>query len=179
MINRRRWIKAGFWGSLALTGAGLAGTLARRTRFDAERAPDPQGLPSAWNDEARRLFEALAPVIIGPACATPDHRARAAQGVHAAISALSPSAQREVGELLSLLNLSLTRGLAAGLWVDWHEATPVQIEAFLQRWRHSRLQLLQSGYHALHDLVLGSWYADPQSWAAIGYPGPPTLNAAA
>lgn len=178
MINRRRWIRAGLLGSLALTAAGLVGTLAGRARFDAERAPDPQGMPSVWSDQAQRLFESLAPVIIGPACATPDQRARAAHGVQAAISALSPSAQREVDELLSLLTLGLTRGLATGVWADWQEATPAQIEGFLQRWRHSRLQLLQSGYHALHDLVLGSWYADPQSWAAIGYPGPPSLTAA-
>ena len=41
--------------------------------------------------------------------------------------------------------------------------------SFLRRWQHSRLDLLKSGYQALHDLVLGAWYADPQSWAAIGY----------
>jgi hypothetical protein len=32
--------------------------------------------------------------------------------------------------------------------------------------------MLQSAYHALHDLIFGGWYADSASWAAIGYPGP-------
>jgi hypothetical protein len=32
--------------------------------------------------------------------------------------------------------------------------------------------MLQTAYHALHDLVLGAWYADPSSWTAVGYPGP-------
>lgn len=36
-----------------------------------------------------------------------------------------------------------------------------------------RFDLLKSGYAALHDLILGTWYAQPESWAAIGYPGPP------
>jgi hypothetical protein len=31
------------------------------------------------------------------------------------------------------------------------------------------------GYQAMHDLVLGSWYADASSWDAIGYPGPTKL----
>jgi hypothetical protein len=43
---------------------------------------------------------------------------------------------------------------------------------FLQSWRKHRLAMPQTAYLALHDLVLGSWYADPSSWAAIGYPGP-------
>jgi hypothetical protein len=34
------------------------------------------------------------------------------------------------------------------------------------------LGLLRSAYHALHDLVLGAWYAQPASWLAAGYPGP-------
>jgi hypothetical protein len=31
---------------------------------------------------------------------------------------------------------------------------------------------LRSAYQALHDLVLGAWYANPANWDAIGYPGP-------
>jgi hypothetical protein len=47
-----------------------------------------------------------------------------------------------------------------------------QVSAFLQDWRLHRLGLLRSAYHALHDLVLGAWYAQPASWLAAGYPGP-------
>jgi len=92
------------------------------------------------------------------------------------VAQLSPAAQREVGELLSLLTLAPTRGLATGVWSDWAEASVQDVTAFLERWRHSRIGLLQSGYHALHDLVLGAWYADPQSWPSIGYAGPPALG---
>ena len=49
---------------------------------------------------------------------------------------------------------------------------PEQVSAFLQDWRLHRLGLLRTAYHALHDLVLGAWYAQPASWEAIGYPGP-------
>jgi len=35
-----------------------------------------------------------------------------------------------------------------------------------------RFALLRIAYHALHDLVLGAWYAQPSNWVAIGYPGP-------
>ena len=78
--------------------------------------------------------------------------------------------------MFDLLTFPLTRMLAAGLWSPWEEATPASLNAFLDSWRHSRFDLLKSGYAALHDLILGTWYAQPESWAAIGYPGPPLLK---
>lgn len=129
--------------------------------------------------DGAELFGALAPIVIGAACATPQDRQRAVEGVKQAIARLSPAAQAEVGELVQLLSLAPTRALVAGVWTSWSQATPESLQAFLQRWRTSRIGLLQSGYHALHDLILGGWYADPQAWAAIGYAGPPRLNAPA
>jgi hypothetical protein len=58
----------------------------------------------------------------------------------------------------------------------WGEASEAEVGAFLDGWRGSSLGLLRSGYHALHDLILGAWYADPATWAALGYPGPPKVT---
>ena len=58
---------------------------------------------------------------------------------------------------------------------DWPDAPTAEVAAFLEAWRRHRATLLRSGYAALHDLVLGTWYADRDAWAAIGYPGPPSL----
>jgi hypothetical protein len=55
-------------------------------------------------------------------------------------------------------------------------ASPVEIAGFLESWRSSWLTLLQSGYHALHELIMAAWYAQPGSWAALRYPGPPSLR---
>jgi hypothetical protein len=49
------------------------------------------------------------------------------------------------------------------------------VAGFLAAWRSSRLALLQSAYAALHDLSFGAWYAQPESWTDIGYPGPPEI----
>ena len=54
----------------------------------------------------------------------------------------------------------------------WATASTEQVGAFLQAWRLHRFPMLQVAYHALHDLVLGAWYADPSAWTAIDYPGP-------
>ena len=78
-------------------------------------------------------------------------------------------------DFLLALAAAPSRLLLAGLSVPWNEAGPDAVAATLQRWRMHRLSLLQLAYHALHDLILGTAYADEARWAAIGYPGPPAL----
>ena len=102
-------------------------------------------------------------------------RQRALDGVRLTIGGLSVAAQKELGELFMLLAWAPLRGPLTGVWSDWPQASPQEVAAFLDRWKHSRLALLNSGYQALRDIVLGAWYADPSTWADIGYPGPPTL----
>ena len=96
--------------------------------------------------------------------------------VEEAISGLPPAAREELGELFSLLDFAPTRCLVAGVWSTWGEATNESIAAFLARWRDSRFALLRSGYGALHQIVLGAWYAQPRAWTPIGYAGPPSLS---
>jgi hypothetical protein len=177
MIKRRRLLQVGALGAAALGAAWLLGP---RPWQAAPTVPASWGLAGAapsivqWNPKARALIKAVAGVILGTVAG--DRLEAAVEGVELAVAQLSPAAQREVGELLSLLTLAPTRGLATGVWSDWAEASVQDVTAFLERWRHSRIGLLQSGYHALHDLVLGAWYADPQSWPSIGYAGPPALG---
>jgi hypothetical protein len=96
----------------------------------------------------------------------------ALQRTQAAIAGLPPAARAELDQLFGLLASHPGRWLAG---VDWAAATPEQASAFLQRWRTSSFDLFVAGYQAMHDLVLGSWYADASSWDSIGYPGPTKL----
>jgi len=99
--------------------------------------------------------------------------------VRVAVSRLSPTSQAEVAQLLALLAATPTRVVLAGVRSPWPQASADEIKGFLESWRRSRLALLQSGYHALHDLMLGAWYADPANWTALGYTGPPAIAAPA
>jgi hypothetical protein len=94
------------------------------------------------------------------------------------IAGLAPAARDEVGELCSLLDFAPTRCLVAGVWSPWSRASATSVAAFLERWRESRFVLLRSAYEALHQIVLGAWYAQPRAWPAIGYAGPPSLGTA-
>ncbi len=161
MTTRREFLKTGLAGGLLLNLAACS--------------------RPAKNDGRAQVLSALIPVMLAGALTTQPEDAsrqinRTLSGVEAAINGLSLAAQAEIGELFDLLTFPLTRMLAAGLWSPWKDATPASLNAFLESWRHSRFDLLKSGYAALHDLILGTWYAQPESWAVIGYPGPPMLK---
>ena len=161
MTTRREFLKTGLAGGLLLNIAACA--------------------RPGENDGRSRVLSALIPVMLAGALSPrPEDAARqinrTLSGVETAINGLSLATQKEIDELFDLLAFPLSRMLAAGLWSPWEEATPSSLNAFLDSWRHSHFDLLKSGYAALHDLILGTWYAQPESWAAIGYPGPPLLK---
>ncbi len=161
MTTRREFLKTGLAGGLLLNVAACA--------------------RPGKNGGRTQVLNALIPVMLAGALSPRPEDAvrqinRTLSGVETAINGLSLAAQKEIGELFDLLAFPPTRMLAAGLWSPWDDAAPASLNAFLDNWRHSRFDLLKSGYAALHDLILGTWYAQPESWAAIGYPGPPLLK---
>jgi len=162
--SRRSFLKIGLAGAVTLAAGGL---LYRQFRA----APQQFELDSSGRD----MLAAVIPVMLGPVLPAGPGRAaalsEAIEAVRIAIIGLPLAVQKEVQDLFGLMALAPTRRLLAGI-PPWAEASPEQIAAFLQSWRGHRLALLQSAYHALHDLIIGSWYAQPAHWAAIGYPGP-------
>ncbi|OHC62841.1 MAG: hypothetical protein A3H93_02970 [Rhodocyclales bacterium RIFCSPLOWO2_02_FULL_63_24] len=174
MLTRRQFIKTGIAGGVLLAAAAILQKPLDRAGKQALVAGNP------LDPSLRAVITAIAPVLLQDAfpVAGPERAAaleRIARGVALAVGALSAAAQKEVAELFALLAFAPTRVAVAGVTASWDRASAADIEGFLRRWQHSRLDLLKSGYQALHDLVLGAWYADPQSWTAIAYPGPPVL----
>jgi hypothetical protein len=167
-LNRRAFLKIGALGAVTLAAGGA---IYRRVHGPAPLAR------FTLNGEARAAIDAMVPAMLAGALPT-DAAARAAAvaattaRVHQAILGLPLAAQKEVQDLFGLLALGPARRFLAGIADGWSAATPEQVAAFLQDWRLHRFAMLQTAYHALHDLIIGAWYADPSSWAAIGYPGP-------
>lgn len=167
MASRRAFLKAGIGAGLALT---LGGGLYRATRD----ALPPQ--PFALGSDARAALGAIVPALLAGAlpagAAGTQAVATVIDDVHHAVRGLPLATQVEVQDLFRLLAQAPARRLLTGIDGPWLEASLDDVHAFLQDWRISQFGLLRTGYAALHDLVLGAWYAAPASWDAIGYPGP-------
>jgi len=164
MVTRRSFLKLGVGSAVLLAGFGIASQFVGRHATDDRRAV---------------LRAAIPAVLDGVLPADAAQRAAAIEttlcDVEMAIDGLAPAAQDELRALFLALAAAPSRLLLAGLATPWHEADPDAVAAVLQAWRTHRLTLLQAAYHALHDLILGTAYADESRWAAIGYPGPPAL----
>ena len=171
-MNRRQFLKAGMAGGIVLAAGGA--WIAWRDMRDAD-----DGEPA--RDRIALIVGALAPVILAGTLPSDSAErsagiARVVAGVKSVILEFPPAVQQEIADLFRSLDIRFARLLLTGIRPGWSQATPGEIAAFLERWRTSRIGLLQSGYFALHDLVLGAWYASPAAWAAIGYPGPPNVE---
>lgn len=164
MATRRSFLKLGGAGALLLAAGGAI------YRATSANRPLQRFVLTC---DARAVLVAIAPAMLGGMLA-PDQAAHSKliERVHGAILGLPLHSQHEIGDLFGLLALAPARRWIAGIDGGWSDAKPAQVAAFLQSWRGSRIETLQGAYHALHDLFLGAWYADPASWAAIDYPGP-------
>ena len=177
MPTRRTFLLAGIAGATALAVASWL-------RGPREAPPVSTALlPLAQLDaDAAAIVAAIALVLLDGALPPDPAAARRATdetvaNVAAAVAGLPPAAQKELGQLFALLAFAPARIALARVDSPWPEASHDDVAAFLERWRTSRFLLLRSAYDALHQLVFAAWYGNPASWPAIGYPGPPKVDA--
>jgi len=169
MWSRRRVIFVGVAGAVA---AGAALVL---PRLGSSTTPSGVALASGHADMLRAVTQAL----LGSALPTDvDARnrelTRVTTATGALITNLPPSTRKEIADLFGLLALKPARALL-GYSGDWVSADIAAVATFLAGLRDSSIGLKQQAYFALHDLLLGSFYAEPSTWAATGYPGPPQI----
>lgn len=168
--SRRKFIFVGVAGAVAV------GALAVAPRLKSNGATVKGASLMA---EHSNMMRVLALALLGSAL-SPDAPARAAEiartktAIAGLIDNLPPSTRGEIGDLFMLLSLKPARALL-GYGGDWLEADAARVAQFLYELRDSTIAMKQQAYFALHDLVLGSFYADPQTWKSTGYPGPPKL----
>lgn len=183
-LSRRSFLKTGvggalFLGTVSMT-AGLSGC-----------ATDPADHISAVDNRMNAsyqfqflstddiaLFEALVPALfVGALPEDPDKRrfeiAATIERIDQGIVQFGAPNQKELRKLFDLLNFAPTRIALARVWSDWPSVTTKEADAFLNRWRNSRLGLLSNGYIALSKIANVAFYGHQNQWHLTGYPGPP------
>lgn len=168
-MQRRTFLRLGLGSALVLgaLGAGLAWW----------RPGLEQGRFTA---AARRVLLRLCEAVLdGSLPEAPMAREAALQAQIVRLEAFAaglPAATRsELGQLLGVLALPPGRRWLAGVVPDWTEASVVQVQEGLQDMRLSSLALRRQAYHALRDMINGTYFSEPAHWLALGYPGPADL----
>ena len=170
MPSRRTFLIAGVVGA-----AGLA-TVAWWRRTSVTGA----GSRAALGADGEAILTAIVPVMLDGALPNAsDERQRAIaetlDNLERAVTGLPPRAREELAQLFALLSVPPARLALTRLPGSWNAASATDVRGFLERLRASRFALLRSAYDAFQQLIFAAWYANPRSWAAIGYGGPPRI----
>ena len=141
------------------------------------RAADGSGTLLVLRDADREVLAAVAPAILAGTAATGKGVAAAIGSVDRAVAGLPPHLQEEVGELLG------TPRFLAGPALGCRRRRAVAGSVGRARSRRSS----NAGASAVGRCssrattrcttsCSAAWYGEPDSWAAIGYPGPPEVG---
>lgn len=183
-LSRRGFLKTGLGGALLLSTvsltAGLTGcATAPAGRISAVDTRMDAGYRFQFlSRDDIALFEALLPAMFAGALPAASNQRRfviagTIERVDQGIAMFGPANQQELRKLFDLLNFAPTRIALARLWSDWPSVSTDDADAFLARWRNSRIGLLNNGYMALTKLSNVAFYGHASHWPVSGYPGPP------
>ncbi|MCB9758339.1 MAG: hypothetical protein H6739_00725 [Alphaproteobacteria bacterium] len=154
MSRRRFLLESGALTALAWLGLAAYG-----------HRPLPPLASPALGDPARRTLEAALEVLL-PSDAPWDE---VAAGVDAFLADADPFATAQLRLALQALEH------LGGTWLPptrFSRLDPDARRAALTRWERSPVATFRQIFQALRRLAGFSWYADPRTWAAIGYDGP-------
>ncbi len=165
-MKRRHLLAVGGAAATLLAVAGTAAIWWRPARVDGRLQLEAQVMLS-------RVAEAVLDTLLP---AEPDLRAQALSKhlarLEATVAGMPPALQAEVDQLFTLLLAPPGRSLLLGLPSPWEQARVAELQQAMQALRTSQLALRQQVFHALRDLTNAVYFADPDTWAVLGYPGP-------
>lgn len=173
-LSRRQLLIAGIASAAAAGGVALV-TLRPRTR----EMPIP--ISQFLREHDKSLLMALAQVLLAGALSEDEAQQTAQlqtviERLDAACLLLYPRARDELRELFDLLDRLAGRLLLTGDALAVEQRDSAAREQILESWRQHFSALITSAYHGLHNLVLASFYGDPQHWHLLDYAGPPTVR---
>lgn len=167
-MDRRTFIRRGLFGGLLLAVGGSVGLVAWPSDERLRARKPLRALDS-------RQFAILAAVAGRMVRAPGADPITIAERVDAQMATATPEGRADFGKLLLLFDNAL-----AGFVLDAHvrpftRLPPEAQDDVLAAWRDSRLALRRSGFAALRKLTQAAYYAAPEAWADVGYPGPPQI----
>ena len=171
--SRRRLLKKSVVGATLLAIAGSVPLALRRTRLRELPAQRPLRFftpaeYSIWAAVADRVLAEEKPSG-APTPADLDVAGRA----DAFLAPLPETDRKDLKQLLALFDNALFSALQGGPARPFTAMSAREQDAHLRRWQTSRLALQRTGYQAMKRLCCALFFSAPETYASVGYPGPP------
>lgn len=168
--GRRSFLKYGLAGAALLAVGGGTWLATRRTRPGTGLGGPFAVLTPAEATVFLELSERLLPPRPGfPAPLDVDLPRR----IDGLVALMPPEGRKEVRQLVGLFENALAGLVLDGQWKPFTASTNEEQDARIRSWQQSRLEVRRTGFRALKKIVYSSYYGARETWAAIGYPGPP------
>ena len=168
--TRRGFMQLGAASAAALT---IGGSLAALT--GCSKTPTANGY-SVLRGGDLTFLTAIAPVILSdsyPGTLGSQAQERLLHALDRLTGTLQDYSRSQLLMLLDVMQVAPLRALMGAQWASWEEVSADDTEAFLQDWKHSRIQLKRMGYGSLCKLLTMCWYSQPETFISSGYPGAP------
>ncbi|MFL5309169.1 MAG: hypothetical protein ACJ79H_01815 [Myxococcales bacterium] len=184
METRRHFLKKTLGGTALLAAAGAVPLALRKTQLRPVRQPlrfftaaeysvfaavADRVLARGTSDVPQELTGVLRSRPTAPAPADVDVAGKA----DAFLAPLDAASAKELKQLLALFDNALFSVLTGGPPRPFTRMTPAEQDAHLVRWATSRMAVRRTGFQALKRLSAAVYYGTPETYASVGYPGPP------
>lgn len=123
------------------------------------------------------FIDALAPVILSDSypgvLGLEKGRELLLKAIDNLVVTLQEYAQSQLLMMFDVMQSAPLRVAMDAPWSSWAEATPADVERFLQGWKSSMIPLKRMGYSSLVKVLAMCWYSQPETFVSSGYPGMP------
>ena len=172
-MTRRALVRRGILGTVLLLLGGSSASFLWPTRRRAAR-----GSLRVFDEEEASILAAVAETVLriepgAPSAADVDVVGR----LDAAMALASTEVSREFRRLLRLFENGLTGVLTGSGSTSFTASSERSRAARLRAWETSRISLFRTGFQAMKRLCAAGYYSSPETWLAIGFPGPPEILA--
>jgi len=164
--GRRTFLKRGLFGG-ALLAIGGSTTLAL---FPSRQQYSPTGPLKVLSPGRFNVLAAMAARFVTAPGADP---VTIAHKVDDSLARAVPEAQKDVGQVLDLIENGFVGLMFDGRPKPFTRLDPEAQDRALYAWRDSKLVLRRGAYKAMKNLCTTSFYRTEKAWLAAGYPGPP------
>ena len=183
METRRGLFKKTLGSALLLAAAGAVPVALQKTRERAPRKPLRFFTPAEYSVFAAVADRVLAtsplepstelgPLPSRPAAPLPAE-VEVAEKADAFLAPLDAGSAKDLKQLLMLFDNALFSVVMGGPPRPFTRMSAEEQDRHLRSWATSRLAIRRTGFQALKRLAAAVYFGSPETYATVGYPGPP------